>query len=104
MEPKDAAMVTQTEAMAEARAQMLDELRNGYAPRASPMTAEELAQASADRKAGRIGGMTPEEAKAAADAFCGLAAGRGRQGIRMGAAAHAGPCEKDRRDHCRDRA
>jgi hypothetical protein len=71
MEPKDAAMITQTEAMTEAQAQMLDELRNGYAPRASPMTAEELAQASADRRAGRTKGTALEEANAVADTFCG---------------------------------
>jgi len=64
-------MDTLVETMTETQAQILDELNDGYVPRTSPMTVEELMQASADRKAGRAKVVSLEEAKAIADAFCG---------------------------------
>jgi len=63
-------MGAQVEMMTEAQAKILDELRNGYVPKMTPSTPEELMQASADWKAGRIEGMSLEEVKAIADAFC----------------------------------
>jgi hypothetical protein len=39
-------MNAQIDTMMETQAQILDEIRNGYAPRASPMTAKDLLQAS----------------------------------------------------------
>jgi len=63
-------MPTQTETLTEAQLKILEELRNGYVPRMTPSTPEELLKASADWKAGRLKTMSFEEVKAIADAFC----------------------------------
>jgi len=65
------AMSIQLATLTEAQAHVLEDLRNGFAPRLTPSTPEELMRAAADEDAGRSEGMSLEEVKAIADALRG---------------------------------